>query len=231
MADHAKGVCGQVRLHASVSTIVQHLPQDLQVFMAQHPAIRIELEESTSREIVQAVVENRADLGIFGGNLPMPGLVVLPYRSDTLVAIAPVDHPIAGKASVTFAEMAEFELIGPQKGSFLDGLVQRAAADLDRRLKMKIQVNGFETVRSMVEAQLGIGLVPEHFAERHLTAGRIVAVPLDEDWATRHWKICVRDVASLPPPVRLLVRHLSPDAVEKRGRILRVAEATKLAVA
>lgn len=212
LANHAKGVCGQVRIYASVSTIIQHLPRDLHDFLSAHEAIHIELEEGTSQEVVQAVATNMADIGIFGGCRPLAGLRVYPYRSDRLVIVMPVDHPLSGRKKIRFAELVEEDLVGPQKGSFLDSLILRAAAELNHPLNLRIRVNGFETVCSMVAAKLGIGLAPEQSAALHVAAGRVAMVPLDEDWATRHWKICVRDEGTLPAPVRMLVEHLSPEA-------------------
>lgn len=207
--DHSKGERGNIRLHASVSTIVQYLPADIREFLADHPAIQIELEEGLSQEVVRAVSENAADIGIFGGSALVPGLQLLPYRTDRLVVLVPDDHPLANASRLRFAEIAEHDLVGPQKGSYLNSLVQRAAADLSQPLRLRVRVNGFETVRSMVEAKLGIGLVPEHHATRYVSAAALKAVPLDEDWAIRRWSICVRDAPSLPAPVQLLVKHLT----------------------
>lgn len=222
LVDHATGVAGRVRIHASVSTILQHLPRDLENFLAAHSAIRVDLEEGTSQQVVRSVAENAADIGIFGGYLPVPGLKVFPYRSDKLVSIVQAGHPLAGRRSVTFAELAEFDMVGPQKGSFLDSLVIRAAAERNLALRMRIRVNGFETVCSMVEADLGVGLVPERCAERYAASGQVAVVPLDEEWATRSWKICVRDLASQPPPVRMLVQHLS--AKDDRQKVVNLAD-------
>jgi DNA-binding transcriptional LysR family regulator len=61
----------------------------------------------------------------------------------------------------------------------------------------------------MVEAQMGIGLVPEGCAARYVTSGDLVAIKLDEPWAVRQWNVCVQDTPSLPPPVRLLLKHLT----------------------
>jgi DNA-binding transcriptional LysR family regulator len=104
-----------VRIHASVSTILQHLPRDLANFLAIHTAIRIDLEEGTSQQVVRSVAENAADIGIFGGYLPATGLRILPYRSDKLVAIMPIVHLLAKRKKVRFAELAEFDLVGPKK--------------------------------------------------------------------------------------------------------------------
>jgi DNA-binding transcriptional LysR family regulator len=214
--DHAEGLRGQIRLHASLSTIVQYLANDIRDFLALHPALRIDLQESLSPEVVRAVAENAADIGIFGGNAVVPGLRVYPYHSDRLVVIMPADHTLSRARDLKFRQVAEHDLVGPQPGSYLNSLVLRAAADLDQPLRFRIRVNGFEPARSMVEARLGIALVSEHHAARYVASGPLVAVPLDEDWAVRHWKICVRDAESLPAPVQLLIRHLGAQS-EERG--------------
>jgi DNA-binding transcriptional LysR family regulator len=211
--EHSKGVRGQIRLCASLSTVVQYLPADIRDFLALHPTIRIDLEEGLSQEVARAVAENAADIGVFGGSAPMPGLRVLPYRTDRLVVITPDDHPLRGRTSVTFAEVAEHDLVGPQKGSYLNQLVLRAAAELDRPLRLRIRVNGFEPARGMVEAKLGIALVPEHHAARYVATAPLHAIPLAEDWALRRWSICVPDRDPLPAPVQLLLAHLTSRSV------------------
>jgi DNA-binding transcriptional LysR family regulator len=110
---------------------------------------------------------------------------------------------------VGFAEMAEYDIVGPQQGSCLDHLMSRAAAGLGRPLQVPVRVNGFEQSSSMVEAGLGIALVSEHHASRRIASGQLILAALDEPWAVRQWKICSRDPKTLPAPVRLLLDHLS----------------------
>jgi DNA-binding transcriptional LysR family regulator len=209
LAHHASGVSGQVRLYASVSTIVQHLPSDLSEFLAGHPAIRVDLTEGTSQQVVEAVAGNAADMGVFGGVMPRQGLRIIPYRSDRLVVLVHKGHPLAERQSVKFADFPDFDLVGPAKGSFLDSLVLRAASELTQPLRMPVRVNEFETVSRMVEEKLGIGLVPETCATRYVAAGDVAAVTLDEPWAIRQWNICVQDGQTLPRPVQMLLKHLT----------------------
>jgi DNA-binding transcriptional LysR family regulator len=209
IAHHGSGVSGHVRVSASVSTIIQHLPNDLRQFLAGHAGVRIDLQEGTSQKAVEAVAENSADLGIFGGVMPRPGLRIIPYRSDRLTVLMHADHELADHPEISFGTLAEHDMIGPSKGSYLDSLVLRAASELARPLRIAIRVNGFETVFSMVEAQLGVGLVPEACAARYVQGNNVVARPLAESWALRQWNICVRDGQALPAPVRLLLNHLT----------------------
>jgi len=64
LSEYADGVRGHVRVHASISAIVQFLPEDLGAFTREHSGIKIDLEEHLSTEVVRAVQEGAADLGI-----------------------------------------------------------------------------------------------------------------------------------------------------------------------
>ena len=62
--EYADGVRGHVRVHANISAIVQFLPEDLGTFIRAHEQIKIDLEEHLSNEVLRAVHEGAADLGI-----------------------------------------------------------------------------------------------------------------------------------------------------------------------
>ena len=170
MADHAKGVCGQVRLHASVSTIVQHLPRDLQVFMTQAPGDphRIGGNRPAARSSRQWSKTARP-LHIWR-RPAMPGLVVLPYRSDTLVATAPIDHPIAAKPSVNLLRDGRIQL------SALKGKFPRPGWCSEPRpisivdLKMKIQVNGSRPWKRSRPSSASAGAFREHLSQPGATS-------------------------------------------------------------
>jgi DNA-binding transcriptional LysR family regulator len=60
----------------------------------------------------------------------------------------------------------------------------------------------------MVEAGVGLGVVPETTARRAARIMGIGIVALDDPWALRELTICVRDLDGLPPSARQLVEHL-----------------------
>ena len=212
LADYAKGLKGHIRIYSNIWAIIQYLPEDLASFLELHPLVRVDLEESISPAIIQAVAENAADIGILASNVVAPGLQTRPYRRDPLVAVMPPGHDLSARKSVRFAEMLGYDLVGGKRGSAIDSLVNRAAAELGQTIRRRINVSGFETVCRMAEANLGIGLVPAQSAERYLSAMRIVAVPLDEPWAMRQLNLCFAASQTLPPATRQLVEHLAGQA-------------------
>ena len=68
----------------------------------------------------------------------------------------------------------------------------------------------------VVEAGLGLGVLPRTIAEYYARALRIRVLTLKESWANRTLAICVRSYASLPVAARLFVDHLRAQKVPAR---------------
>jgi len=209
LGDYEQGLRGSIRIFANISAMVQYLPEDLSRFLTRHPLVRVDLEEAISPLIVRAVADGVAEIGIYGGNIPAPGLTVLPYRQDRLVVVVPARHPLRKHPSVRLGAVLPYDLVGVQKGSSIDALVVRAATDLGQPVKLRIRTSGFDAVSRMVHAGLGVAIMPELVAQSYRASLKLVTVPLDEPWATRHLDVCVLDMASLPPVARQLVEHLT----------------------
>lgn len=209
LGEYAQGVRGNIRIYANISALVQYLPEDLSSFLALHPMVKIDLEEATSPVTIRAVADGLAEIGIYGANVPAPGLTILPYRRDHLIVIVPRDHPLNERKSVRLADVLPFDLVGVQKNSSIDTLVMKAAADLDMPVKLRIRVSGFDAVSRMVQAGLGVALIPDSVAQNYMPTMAINAIKLDEEWAARQINVCVRDTAALTGAASLLLRHLT----------------------
>src|SRR4029077_20644498 len=127
---------------ANNSAMVQYLPGDISRFLASHPLVHVAIDEAISPVIVRAVADGAADIGIFGGNIPAPGLTVLPYRQDRLVVVVPARHPLRKHSSVRLSAVLPYDLVGMQEGSSIDALVVKAATDLGRAVKLRIRTAG-----------------------------------------------------------------------------------------
>jgi len=206
--EYASGVRGHVRLSANISSINQFLPAEIRSFMNAHPQVHVHLEANISEAIVNAVAENAADVGIVTMGAYRHDLEYLPYHSDQLIVITPKEHPLAGHRSITLSETLEYDFVGLPVGSAVHNQLLRAAHELDRTPKLRIQVNSFDALCLMVEAGLGIGIVPKGAAKPYFKGLRIRSITLDEPWANRDLKICIRSLESLPAAARLLVEHL-----------------------
>ncbi|KAF1019340.1 MAG: HTH-type transcriptional regulator CysB [Paracidovorax wautersii] len=208
MRDYGHGLRGHVCVVANISAITQFLPAQLQGFLARHPHVDVRLQECISTDAAHAVAENAADIGIINDGHYGQGLALLPYRRDELVLIVPSDHALAGRARVTLADALPHAFVGAHPGSTINNQLMRAAAERGQTVRFRIQVTSFDAMCMMVDAGLGVGVLPR-LSARHLAGSlRIRALALDEPWAQRQLVLCMRAYESLPPPARLLVDHL-----------------------
>lgn len=215
MADYAQGVRGQVRVAANTSSITQFLPEDLSAFMAEHPAVRIELEEQSSQVIVDAVLENRADIGIFADRTPARGLTTLPYREDELVLIVPRGHALARRERLSFAESLDYDYVGLPASTSLATRLRDESERLGRAIRMRIEVRSFDAMCRMVVATQGVGVLPRLAAEPHARSMQIKLIALEDAWARRELLLGVRNPSTLSTPARRLLLHLQQAFVER----------------
>jgi DNA-binding transcriptional LysR family regulator len=212
MQEYGEGIKGHVRIWANTTAISEFVPDALRTFLRDHPDVNIDLREALSGDIVKGVADGATDIGIVAGTVHAGGLQMLPYRDDRLVLVTSVHHPLARERSVDFARTLDDNYVSLPASSAIHMFVDNAAQALGRRIKLRIQVNNFEAACRMIEAGVGIGMVPSSVARRHAKSMSIAIVPLNDAWAERKLKICVRALADLPPFARELVERLMADA-------------------
>ncbi len=192
MADHAAGRKGSLRLLANTSAMTETLPGDLAVFAAANPQVRLKVEERWSEEIVRTLLAGEADIGIILEGLPTAGLEIYPYRSDRLAIVTPPAHPLCQLATLRFEQVLDYDVVALESGSSMMRLLAEQAAVAEKALRLRIQVRSFEAVCRMVQAGLGVGLLPFEAASV-LGLGLGLAVrPLEEAWAQRNMLVCVK---------------------------------------
>ncbi|WP_020655358.1 LysR family transcriptional regulator [Massilia niastensis] len=208
LSDYASGIVGVVRLWANTSSVTQFLPDDLAAFTAANPGIRIELEEGDSREIVVAVLDGRADLGIFADRTPALGLHLVDYRKDRLSLVVPQGHALAGRRTLYFEEVLDYDFVSLAEGTSLAQRLQAETEALGRNLKLRIRVRSFDAMCKMVAAGMGIAVLPSDAVHELLRPLNLRQIALKDPWADRRLLIGLRDAKAVPRHVRLLLEHL-----------------------
>lgn len=209
LSEYADGVRGHVRVHASISAIVQFLPEDLGAFIGQHAEIKIDLQEHLSTEVVRAVQEGAADLGICNTAHGTGELQSRPYRNDKLVLIVPKGHELGAQSAINFEAALDCDQVGLHSNSSIYLAMRQAAAAAGRTIKLRIHVTGLDAMCRMIHNGLGVGVMPQRAFELMHGVGELESVTLLDDWATRQIELVARDFSTLPLTARLLVDHLA----------------------
>lgn len=208
LGGHASGMRGYVRMMANLSAIVEFLPEDLRAFQIANEHVKIDLEERPSGGVIDAVEQRLAELGICAGDADTGDLHVVHYRRDVLVVVMRGDHPLAGRASIAFAETLGGDHVGLHAASSINARTHMAAREAGRPLRLRIHVPGFDAVCRMVQAGMGVGVLPLKVYEIMGRSLGLVAVRLDDAWAERSLVLVARDPDGFSPVARQLYEHL-----------------------
>ena len=212
LTPYARGLAGQVRVLSNTNALTEFLPETLSSFLTAYPDISVDLEERLSDEIVGLIADGTGDVGIVAGTVDYGGLHTFPFRSDRFVLVVARDHPLAGRDSIGFAEVLDYDMVGLDRASAIQRFLADKAARIGRPLRLRVQLRSFDAICRMAECKVGVGIVPETTVERTARNMALAAVRLTDVWALRELTICVRDETTLPPYAQQLVEHLRASA-------------------
>lgn len=209
MSDYASGVAGYVRIYANPSAVLQGLPEKIIRFNKDYPRVRVEVQEQLSAEVIEALRDRKAEVGIFAGNINYDGLHVTPFGSDRLTLIMTQDHPLAVHEFIYLREALDHEFVTQVDAATLNSVLLMTAKEEGRPLKLRHLMRGYDAVCRMVAVGMGLAVVPESAVgpAKKMYDG-LHTVTLADPWACRPLLIGVRDPRNSLAVVRLMLSYL-----------------------
>jgi DNA-binding transcriptional LysR family regulator len=217
MQQYNNGIKGHIRIFANTTAVTEFMPQVLGAFLSAHPHVNVALEERLNHDIVRGVQDGTADIGVAAGAVQGQGLEIINFSTDRLVLATAVGHPLAQAGHISFAETLGYPHIGLHEGSTLQHFLNRVVLESGDKLHLRIQVRGFDAMCRMVEANVGIGILPQSAAARHSRSMQLALVELTDPWALRERSVLVQTLKGLPVYARELVELIRSEQVRERG--------------
>ena len=176
----ANGERGMVQLASSSSLTASALPAWLASCRVTYPEITVAVLDKPQSLVLQLVRSGEVDLGVVVDPENTAELVAEPLFTDALCAAVPARHAFAARTSLGWAELrgALLFLLDDDAGSYaaIDrALAMHAGAEAAPARQRLAQI---ATIAQMVEAGLGLGVVPMRSGTSSLGA-RVEAVPAD----------------------------------------------------
>jgi DNA-binding transcriptional LysR family regulator len=137
-------------------------------FGAHHPHIKISIRVMSVREILDALVNGEADLGL-GFNLPpSPQLESLWDMDTTLGAVISPQHALARMESIPLAHCTSYPLIFADESMLIHGIVADTFAKAGLSVEPAFRTNSIETMKRLAAASEGIAFLSKFdIAEEH----------------------------------------------------------------
>lgn len=175
-------VIGVLVVGASTTIAEYMIPAVLGEFHKNFPNVKLRLKVSNTVGIVHMVEDNEVDVGIVEAPVYNKNLVMKVCWCDQLMVICAPDHDLAGSETVSIDQLLPYAFIGREEGSGTREVITSYFDEFSQKyssLKASMEFGSPESVKSAVEAGLGISIISESTLAKELKLGTLNAIPLN----------------------------------------------------
>ncbi|MBI2467073.1 MAG: LysR family transcriptional regulator [Candidatus Rokubacteria bacterium] len=207
LAQAGGAITGTLRISASGTAGGYYLPALLTAFRARYPEVRVVLEISNSRRVLEQVGRFEADLGVFGAPdstapLAVPGdpaLVAHAFVREPLVVAVPPRHAWARRRAVRVGDLTGQPLVLREPGSATRRVLETHLESAGAAPRVVMELGSNEAIKRAVEAGVGLAVLGARVVAREVAQGRLRAVRVrGAGLALRFYMVHHRDRAHAP---------------------------------
>ncbi len=193
---------GTVRVAAIYSVGLHDMSRHMQPFMSAHPQAKVRLECLHPHKVVEAVINDEADIGIMSYPPAVRALAVIPWRAEKMVVVCHPGHRFARRRVVMPPDLngEKFVAFDPDLG--IRRAIDRALKQQSVRVNVVMEFDNIETIKQAIAIDAGVSILPRPAVVKETEIGSLAAMPLG--------------IPDLVRPIGIIYRkqkHLSPTAV------------------
>jgi DNA-binding transcriptional LysR family regulator len=147
---------GEVRIGIPPMMSSYYFPLIIRRFREVYPNLRLSVLGEGTASIQRMISKGEIDMGVITGRSLLDGLESQHFLREEIVACVPLDHPLAGRDSISLDEFMNEPLILFKEGYYMRELMDELMSGVDRQPRVVFETNLFSLVRSLIKQELGI---------------------------------------------------------------------------
>lgn len=150
---------GQLRIVATPPVAAGIIPAALKQLLHTRPRLQVFFDVRRFEGVVEAVLNNVAELGLVLGFSGQPGLGSEILQAGEMVCVFPPGHPLGALSQITPADLVAFPLIGLERGTRLGDALRRSFQSVDVVCHPTVEVRYCNTACTLVASGVGVAIV------------------------------------------------------------------------
>ena len=222
LAASRQRVEGTVRVAAIYSVGLHDMSRHMQPFMAAYPNARVLLECLHPHKVVEAVLNDEADLGILSYPAASRALEVLPLREEPMMVVTHPSHPLARRRRVSPADLDGARFVAFDHDLPIRRAIDRALKQHGVKVDVAMEFDNVETIKQAIGIAAGISILPAPTVQKESEMKTLAAVELALPGLVRPVAIIHRRGRHLTAAVSRFITQLrDDDARPAAARVLR----------
>jgi len=191
-----------------MESIKHWLPKVITEYKKAYPQMMIHLVDILgSKRVKKSLKSYKTHLIITNQIMDDEDLEVKNLYEERLVAVLPLDHPLAKKEKLTIADLSNEPFIIGSEGFQTRRDILDAFEKAEKNINIQFEIERFETAVSLVRENLGITILPENYLKGP-TAKTIVQKEIDCPNLRRNVYVVYLKNRHLPFAIRQLITDI-----------------------
>jgi DNA-binding transcriptional LysR family regulator len=179
LAELRDNSAGRLIIGANESTTLYVL-QHIERYRRLYPRVKVQIRRSLSSKIPNEIIDGNLELGVISYDPRDERLISKVIYTDALAFVVSPEHRLAKRKNVPITELGAETFIAHNVLSPYREVVLREFQRHKVALNMDIEMPTIETIRKLVQANLGVAFVPRMCVEAELRQGTLCAVRVNE---------------------------------------------------
>jgi len=202
----------RLRIAASAVGAACVFPPYVRRFRKLYPEVRLRVMNRPVHEGLELLRNDEVELVLGAKDLDDDDTFVYHHVvAYDVVLITAMDHPLAGRETVSPREAAAWPAIVPPEGTYSRQFGETAARQYGIDVRTAIEVGGWSVIKRCVENGLGISLVPSISI---METDRLATIPLREYFPTRSYGVYAPRGRYVTSSARRLLRLMVPNLAD-----------------
>ncbi len=169
---------GTVRVASIYSVGLSEMSQLEQEFSRRYPEAHLEVEYLRPEKVYEAVVTDRADLGLLSYPEATKEVTVLPWRQEEMVVAASPYHPLAEKSEVRPEDLEGLDFVGFDEDLPIRRDIDRFLREHHVQVNLTLHFDNLQMIKEAVAHGEGVSIMPARIMEEEVKQGRLVPIPI-----------------------------------------------------
>ena len=213
---------GQIAVGTIYSVGLSYMPHATDEFQRMHPEVDVIPKFGTSEEIIELTADGSVDLGLVSFPKTTKQLQYVLWQQEPMRLVCSPKHALANRTDVTLRDLQGIKMVGFDRDLALRKEIDQGLAKAGVTVDFNMEFNNADSMTRAIEANRGIGIVPEAAVRRETATGTLRVVACQDLRMTRPLGIIYRRSGRLGKAASefaslLLGRPLEQDKRRKSG--------------
>lgn len=199
---------GSLRLGSARTYARYFMPFLLTGFRNAHPHIKIHLDEGSSANMIQSLIDLKNEVVIIAKAEENSNIAFIPFSREELVLILSPHHHLASKDTIRFKELADEPIIMKDPGSGSRRLVDELFSKNDCRPNILMETGDAEIIKLLVQHGEGVSFLVKEAVAVELQDHKLATVSLKNETVFLDVNIAYLKNQPLSPPAQAFLVSL-----------------------